>query len=119
MERVTFRAMDSMADWTSGSDSSVTSRHLESRPRSARVRVLEDEGLDVDEKPLMIWRICESDFRMFLNGSCWDSSSSESGSCRRRFFLPLSAIFRERERERRVARREIRETRELIWILGF
>lgn len=78
--------------------SSETSRHLASRSMSARVRVLEEEedaaAAAAAVRSFRISRMAESGFSLFLNGS--RVSSSESASARRRFLLPLSAIFRER-----------------------
>ena len=99
MERAILRIWDSISDWTERRLSSVTSRHLASRSMSARVRVLveeEDAAAVAAVRSFRISRMAESGFSLFLNGS--RVSSSESASARRRFLLPLSAIFREREK---------------------
>ena len=102
MERAILRIWDSISDWTERRLSSVTSRHLASRSMSARVRVLEEEDAAAVAavRSFRISRMAESGFSLFLNGS--RVSSSESASARRRFLLPLSAIFTEREREKSV-----------------
>ena len=77
----------------------MTSRHLASRSMSARVRVLveeEDAAAVAAVRSFRISRMAESGFSLFLYGS--RVSSSESASARRRFLLPLSAIFSEREK---------------------
>ena len=80
-----------MADSTEGRESSFTSRHVEARARSARVRVLEVDA-EVEEvlrRSRSDSRMTESGFSRFLKGS--RVSSSELGSGRRRFFF-LSSI---------------------------
>lgn len=75
--------------WTEDNGRSVTSRQVEERERSDRVRVLEVEA-DLVES-VRAWRIdkmAESGFRRFLKGRRLDSlSESESESARRRFLL--------------------------------
>lgn len=85
MDRAIFRMTDSMADWTDWRERSVTSRQVDVRERSARVRDLDDDDDAVFIMSFRVLRIAVSDFRSFLKGS-W-VSSSESGSDRRRFFL--------------------------------
>lgn len=87
MEWASDRMTDSMVDWTSKSERSDTSRHVEARERSERVRGFDEEMERVAVKRVWSdWRITESGFKRFLKGS----SVEESGSARRRF-LPLAA----------------------------
>lgn len=73
-----------MVDWTEESERSDTSRQVEERARSARVKGLEVEEEEEEVTDLRILRIWASDLRRFLKG--WDAEL-ESESARRRFFL--------------------------------
>lgn len=78
-----------MFDWTDDSDRSATSRHVNGRDRSCRVRVLvpdDDEDDEEDEvfSSFRDSRITESGFSLFLNGSVFVSPLA---SVRRRFLL--------------------------------
>lgn len=73
--------------WTEDKARSVTSRQVEERSRSERVRVLEVEAdLVASVRVSSMDRMVESGFRRFLKGRRADSSS-ESESARRRFRL--------------------------------
>lgn len=80
-------ANDWILVWTEDKGRSVTSRQVDERERSERVRVLEVEADFVASARVLIMdRIAESGFRRFLKGRRADSSS-ESESARRRFLL--------------------------------
>lgn len=78
-----------MFDWTDDRDRSATSRHVNGRDRSCRVRVLVPDDDDDDEEDEVFSsfrdsRITESGFSLFLNGSVFVSPLA---SVRRRFLL--------------------------------
>lgn len=77
--------------WTEDKVKSVTSRQVDERLRSERVRVLEVEAdLVASVRVSSIDRMTESGLRRFLKGRRTDSSS-ESASARRRFLLSAIA----------------------------
>lgn len=84
MELAIRYARDSISDWTSSIGRSETSRQVEERPTSERVRVLEAAAEDL--RVFRVWRMTESGFSLDLNGRL-----SESASARRRLFLSVIA----------------------------
>ncbi|MFS7915152.1 hypothetical protein Hanom_Chr02g00161931 [Helianthus anomalus] len=89
MDLVRLRARERMRFWTEDNGRSVTSRQVEERERSVRVRVLEVEAdLVAADRVLRVDKMTESGFRRFLKGRrvvVVSSSESESESARRRF----------------------------------
>lgn len=67
-------ANDSISDCTSSIGRSATSRQVEERPTSERVRVLAVEEQE-DLRDLRVWRMTESGFSLFLKGRLSESES--------------------------------------------
>lgn len=85
MDLAIVKASDSISDWTWSIGRSETSRQVEERPTSVRVRVLEVEA-EEDLRVFRVWRMTESGFSLDLKGRL-SESASELGGGRRRLFL--------------------------------